>query len=200
MMDRFRGTVRTPKPLKSQIEQANRQIRVLISQLDSAVDRIRQRDSTIFKGVVTSLAKHDTQHAAVYANELTEVRKMGKMVTQAQLALEQISLRLGTITDLGEIATTLAPAVAVIRGMKDSLKTALPEADREIGEISGLLSSVLVDASATGGLSLNFDAANEDAQKVMEEAAAVAEQRMVESFPEIPAGVLSQRQQEDLSA
>jgi len=35
---------------------------------------------------------------------------------------------------------------------------------------------------------------------VMEEAAAVAEQRMVESFPEIPAGVLSQRQQEDLSA
>ncbi|MGD0396215.1 MAG: Snf7 family protein [Nitrososphaerales archaeon] len=200
LMDRFRGTVRTPKPLKSQIEQANRQIRVLISQLDSAVDRIRQRDSTIFKGVVTSLAKHDTQHAAVYANELTEVRKMGKMVTQAQLALEQISLRLGTITDLGEIATTLAPAVAVIRGMKDSLKTALPEADREIGEISGLLSSVLVDASATSGISLNFDAANEDAQKVMEEAAAVAEQRMVESFPEIPAGVLSQRQQEDLSA
>jgi division protein CdvB (Snf7/Vps24/ESCRT-III family) len=200
LLDRFRDTVRTPTPLKSQIEQANRQIRVLISQLDNTIDRIRQRDSTIFKGVVTSLAKHDTQHAAVYANELTEVRKMGKMVTQAQLALEQISLRLGTITDLGEIATTLAPAVSVIRSMKDGLRTALPEADREIGEISGLLSSVLIDASATGGLSLNFDAANEDAQKVMEEAAAVAEQRMVESFPEIPAGVLSQRQQEDLSA
>ncbi len=200
LMDRFRDTLRTPTPLKSQIEQANRQIRVLISQLDSAVDRIRQRDSTIFKGVVTALAKHDTQHATVYANELTEVRKMGKMVTQAQLALEQISLRLGTITDLGEIATTLAPAVAVIRNMKDGLRLALPEADREIGEISGLLSSVLVDASTTSGISLNFGAANEDAQKVMEEAAAVAEQRMVESFPEIPAGVLSERQQEDLSA
>jgi division protein CdvB (Snf7/Vps24/ESCRT-III family) len=200
LMDRFRDTLRTPTPLKSQIEQANRQIRVLISQLDSTIDRIRQRDSTIFKGVVTSLAKHDTEHAAVYANELTEVRKIGKMVTQAQLALEQISLRLGTITDLGEIATTLAPAVSVIRSMKDGLRTALPEADREIGEISGLLSSVLVDASTTSGISLNFGAANEDAQKVMEEAAAVAEQRMVESFPEIPAGVLSERQQEDLSA
>ena len=200
LMDRFRDTIRTPTPLKSQIEQANRQIRILISQLDGAIDRIRQRDSTIFSGVVASLAKHDTQHAAVYANELTEVRKMGKMVTQAQLALEQISLRLGTITDLGEIATTLAPAVSVIRNMKEDLKVALPEADREIGEISGLLSSVLVDASTTGGLSLNFGAANEDAQKVMEEAAEVAEQRMEESFPEIPAGVLSQRQQEELSA
>ena len=200
ILDRFKVTVRPPTPLKSQIEQANRQIQVLISQLDNTVNRIRQRDSTIFKGVVASLAKHDTQHAAVYANELSEVRKMGKMVTQAQLALEQISLRLGTITDLGEIATTLAPAVSVIKSMKEGLRVALPEADKEIGEISGLLSSVLVDASTTGGFFLNFEAANEDAQKVMEEAAAVAEQRMKESFPEIPAGVLAQGNQEDLTA
>jgi division protein CdvB (Snf7/Vps24/ESCRT-III family) len=199
LMDRLRDTMRTPTPLKSQIEEANRQIRLLIAQLDNTVNRIRQRDSTIFKGVVASLAKHDTQHAAVYANELTEVRKMGKMVTQAQLALEQISLRLGTITDIGDIATTLAPAVSVIRNMKDDLRSIFPEADREIGEISGLLSSVLIDASATGGLSLNFDVANEDARKVLDEAAVVAEQRMEESFPEIPAGVLNEPQQEDLS-
>jgi division protein CdvB (Snf7/Vps24/ESCRT-III family) len=198
--DRLKGSVRTPVPLKSQIEEANRQIKLLISQLDGTVNRIKQRDSTIFKNVVSSLAKHDTQHAAVYANELAEVRKMGKMVTQAQLAMEQISLRLGTITDLGEIASTLAPAVSVIRGMKDSLKLALPEADKEISEISGLLSNVLIDASTTGGISLNFDAANEDAQKVLEEAAIVAEQRMTESFPQIPASVLASDEGEGLTA
>jgi len=190
LLDRLRGSVQTPTPLKSQIDLANRQIRLLISQLDSTVNGIRQRDSTIFKNVVSSLAKHDMQHATVYANELAEVRKMGKMVTQAQLAMEQISLRLGTITDLGEIASTLAPAVSVIKNMKEGLQMALPEADKEMGEISGLLSSVLVDASTTGGISLNFDAANEDAQKVLEEASIVAEQRMKESFPEIPAGVI----------
>ena len=154
------------------------------------MNRIKQRDSTIFKNVVWALAKHDMLLAAVYGNERAEVRKMGKMVTQAQLAMEQISLRLGTINDLGEIASTLAPAVSVIRNMKDGLRMALPEADKEIGEISGLLSSVLVDASTTGGISLNFDAANEDAQKVLEEASVVAEQRMKESLPEIPAGVI----------
>jgi division protein CdvB (Snf7/Vps24/ESCRT-III family) len=200
IVDRLMGTVRTPTPLKTQIEQANRQIRQLISQLDSTVDRIKQRDSTIFKNVVSALAKHDTQHAAVYANELAEVRKMGKMVTQAQLAMEQISLRLGTITDLGEIATTLAPAVSVIRNMKEGLSVALPEAEKEINEISGLLSNVLVDASTTGGFSLNFEAANEDAQKVLEEASMVAEQRMKESFPEIPAGVLTREDSEGLTA
>lgn len=198
-MSRFKVNVRAPVPLKSQIEQANKQVRVLISQLDNVVNRIRQRDSAIFRQVVSSLAKRDNEHAAVYANELSEVRKMGKMVTQAQLALEQISLRLATITDLGEIATTLAPAVSVIRNMKDSLQYVLPEADREIGEISGLLSSVLIDAGTTGGLSLNFDAANEEAVKVMEEASAVAEQRMQENFPEIPLTMPSHREEEELS-
>ena len=200
LVDRLRGTVRAPTPLKAQIEEANRQIRLLITQLDGSVSRIKQRDSTIFTSVVSSLAKHDMQHAAVYANELAEVRKMGKMVTQAQLAMEQISLRLGTITDLGEIATTLAPAVSVIKNMKEGLRVALPEADKEISEISGLLSSVLIDASTTGGFSLNFDAANEDAQKVLDEAAAVAEQRMKESFPEIPAGILPQEEGEGLTS
>jgi division protein CdvB (Snf7/Vps24/ESCRT-III family) len=200
LVERIRGTVRQPTPLKSQLEQANRQIKLLISQLDLTVNRIRARDAVIFKNVVTSLSKHDMQHATVYANELTEVRKMGKMVTQAQLAMEQISLRLGTINDIGEIANTLAPAVSVIRNMKEDLRVALPEADKEIGELSGLLSSVLVDAGATVGVSLNFDAANEDAQRVLEEASAVAEQRMKDSFPEIPASVLAQDEREGLTA
>jgi division protein CdvB (Snf7/Vps24/ESCRT-III family) len=201
-VDRIMRTARTPTPLKTQIEQANRQIRLLISQLDGAVSRIKQRDSTIFKNVVSSLAKHDMQHATVYANELSEVRKMGKMVTQAQLAMEQISLRLGTITDLGEIANTLAPAVSIIKNMKEGLRLAMPEADKEISEISGMLSSVLVDASTTGGFSLNFEAANEDAQKVLEEASAVAEQRMKDSLPEIPAGlgIIADEEREGLTA
>lgn len=200
LVGRLRGTVRPPAPIKGQIEQANRQIKILISQLDGTVNRIRQRDAAIFKNVVSSLAKRDMEHATVYANELTEVRKMGKMVTQAQLAMEQIALRLGTINEMGEIANTLAPAVSVIRNMKDDLRVALPEADREISELSGLLSSVLVDAGTTGGVNLNFDAANEDAQKVLDEAAAVAEQRMKDNFPEIPASIFAQDEREGLTA
>jgi division protein CdvB (Snf7/Vps24/ESCRT-III family) len=199
-ISRIKDTVNPPTPIKVRIDTASRQIRVLIAQLEGAVNRIKQRDEAIFIKVVASLAKHDTEHAAVYANELSEVRKMGKVVTQAQLALEQIVLRLGTITDLGDVATTLAPAVTVIRSMKQGLGSALPEADREIGEISGLLSSILVDAGNVGGVSLNFDVANEDAQKVLEEAAAVAEQRISESFPEIPSGIGGQEQKEDISS
>jgi hypothetical protein len=39
---------------------------------------------------------------------------------------------------------------------------------------------------------LNFEAANEDAQKILNEAAMVAEQKIKEKFPELPAGISSQ--------
>jgi division protein CdvB (Snf7/Vps24/ESCRT-III family) len=76
--------------------------------------------------------------------------------------------------------------MAVIRNVKQGLVGVLPEAESEIGEISGLLSSILVDAGTVGGYSLNFEAANEDAERILAEASAVAEQRMKEKFPEVP--------------
>ena len=183
---RVRESVKNPGPLKPRLDLAIRQIQVQVSKLDSTSNKLRERDNSIFNKVVSSLQKHDTAHASVYANELAEIRKMNKMVTQAKLALEQIVLRLNTITELGDIVVTLTPAMSVIRNVKQGLVGVLPEAEGEIGEISGLLSSILVDAGTVGGYSLNFEAANEDAERILAEASAVAEQRMHDKFPEIP--------------
>src|SRR5579863_2312749 len=183
---RVRESVKNPGPLKPRLDLAVRQIQVQVAKLDATTSKLRERDNQIFNKVVSSIQKHDSQHASVYANELAEVRKMNRMVTQAKLALEQITLRLNTITELGDIVVTLTPAMSVIRNVKQGLVGVLPEAESEIGEISGLLSSILVDAGTVGGYSLNFEAANEDAEKILAEASAVAETRMKEKFPEIP--------------
>lgn len=189
--ERVKEAVRPAGPLKPRLEQATRQIQIQIAKLDATSTKLRERDSAIFHKVVGSIQKHDMQHASVFANELAEVRKMHKMVTQARLALEQIVLRLNTVQELGDIVVTLTPAMAVIRNVKSGLVSVLPEAENEIGEISGLLSGILVDAGQLGGYTLNFDAANEDAEKIMAEASAVAEQRMKERFPELPTAVTS---------
>ncbi len=188
---RVRDSVKNPGPLKPRLDMAVRQIQVQVAKLDSTSAKLRERDASIFNKIVSSIQKHDSQHASVYANELAEIRKMNRMVTQAKLALEQITLRLNTITELGDIVVTLTPAMSVIRSVRQGLVSVLPEAEGEIGEISGLLSSILVDAGTVGGYNLNFEAANEDAEKVLAEAAAVAEQRMKEKFPEIPSGLPS---------
>ena len=189
MGDKVKEAIRPSGPLKPRLEDAIRAIQTQVARLDATSTKLKERDAAIFNKVVTAIQKHDTQHASVYANELAEVRKMNKMVTSSRLALEQIVLRLNTVTELGDIVVTLGPAMSVIRSVKSGIISVLPEAEREINEISGLLSSILVDAGQTSGSTLNFEAANEDAEKILAEASAVAEQRMKEKFPELPTGV-----------
>ncbi len=194
--ERVKDAVRPAGPLKPRIEQAVRQIHLQVAKLDATSGKLKDRDATIFSKVVSAIQKHDMSHASVFANELAEIRKMNKMVTQARLALEQIVLRLNTVQELGDIVVTLTPAMAVIRSVKAGLVSVLPEAEHEIGEISGLLSGILVDAGQLGGYTLNFEAANEDAEKILGEASAVAEQRMKEKFPELPVTVSEPTQTE----
>lgn len=185
--EKVKDAVKPAGPLKPRLEQAVRQIQLQVSKLDAAAAKLKERDQSIFSKVISAIQKHDMAHASVFANELAEVRKMSKMVTSARLALEQIVLRLNTVQELGDIVVTLTPAMAVIRSVKSGLTSVLPEAESEIGEISGLLSGILVDAGQLGGATLNFETANEEAEKILAEASAVAEQRMKDKFPDLPA-------------
>jgi division protein CdvB (Snf7/Vps24/ESCRT-III family) len=184
--EKVRGSLSPAGPLKPRIDQAVRGIQIQVSKLENTTNKLKERDGALFNKVVSSLQKHDMQHASVYSNELAEVRKMSKLVTSARIALEQIILRLSTAAELGDIVVTLAPAMAVIKSVKSGLVGVMPEAEQEIGDINNVLSSILVDAGQLGGLTLNFEAANEDAEHILAEASAVAEQNMKDKFPDLP--------------
>ncbi|MCK4439519.1 hypothetical protein KAU85_00915, partial [Candidatus Bathyarchaeota archaeon] len=141
--------------------------------------------------IVDAYTKHDMARANVFANELSEIRKMERMIMHARLALEQIGLRLRTVSELGDVVTTLGPAVGVLRAVKSGMANMFPEAERELGQIGDLLSGIIMEAGENTGFSMNFGTASEGAQKILTEAAAVAEQKIEEKFPELPAGIPS---------
>lgn len=147
---------------------------------------MRERDSAIFSKIVVAVQQNENARANMYANELSEIRKMNGIVVQAKLALEQLVLRLSTVQELGDIAVTLGPAVDAIRAIRPGLANLVPEAEHEIGEISGLLSSILVDAGQLNSNHMNFDPASEDAERVIAEAEVIVEQRMNQKFPDVP--------------
>jgi len=182
-------TVRPPGPLKPRLDFAVRRIELQIQRLEQAGDRFSDRDKSIFARIVEAYTKHDMPRANVFANELAEIRKMERMMMHAGLALEQIVLRLKTVSELGDIVSTLAPAVGVLRGIRSGIASIFPEAEKELGQIGTLLSGIIIDAGQSTGLTINFETANEDAQKILNEAATVAEQRIKEKFPELPAGM-----------
>jgi len=187
--NRIKEAVKPPGPLKPRLDFAIRRIELQVQKLDQATERFSQRDKSIFARVVDAYTKHDAARANVFASELAEIRKMEKLIMNARLALEQIVLRLRTVSELGDVVSTLGPAVGVLRSVRTGLASVFPEAENELGEIGNLLSGIMIEAGQGSGITLNFDSVNEDAQKILTEAATVAEQRIKEKFPELPPGI-----------
>ena len=189
LTNRMKEAVKPPGPLKPRLDFAVRRIELQVQKLDQATDRFGQRDKTIFARIVDAYTKHDTARANVFANELAEIRKMEKLIINARLALEQIVLRLRTVSELGDVVSTLGPAVGVLRSVRTGLVSVFPEAENELGEIGNMLSGIMMEAGTGSGMTLNFDNVNEDAGKILTEAATVAEQRVKEKFPDLPPGI-----------
>jgi division protein CdvB (Snf7/Vps24/ESCRT-III family) len=187
--NRLKEAVKPPGPLKPRLDFAVRRIELQIQKLDQATDRFSQRDKTIFARIVDAYTKHDSSRANVFANELAEIRKMERLIINARLALEQIVLRLRTVSELGDVVSTLGPAVGVLRSVRAGLVSVFPEAESELGEIGNMLSGIMMEAGSGTGMTLNFDNVNEDAGKILNEAATVAEQRIKDKFPELPPGM-----------
>lgn len=187
--ERIREAVIPSTPLRQRLDVAVRRIELQMQRLDQVNQRFSRRDKSIFAQIVEAYSKHEMPRANVFANELAELRKMEQTIMYASLALEQIATRLKTVTELGDVVTELAPAIGVLGGIKRGLTGVLPQAEKEFDQIGTLMNGIIIDASQTTELNVNFAVANEDAQKILDEASVLAEQRMKEKFPELPAGV-----------
>ena len=190
-VDSIRHTVQPPQPLKPQLDFAVRKLDMQISKLDQANERFTQKDRALFAKLVDAYGKHDMAHANIYATELAEIRKMSTLVMNARLALDQVSLRIKTVSELGDVISMLGPCVGVLRSISVGMCGVLPEAENELGEIGNMLSGLMFEAGSSGGMSLNFNTVNEDASKILTEAAAVAEQKVSANFPDLPPGMPS---------
>ncbi len=187
MGHRLLDGIRPQAPLKPRIEEAQKKLQLQISKLDSISARMQEKDQIIFKRIVLAMQSHDGQHAKVLSGELSQIRKMNKMVTSAKLALEQIQLRLNTITELGDVVVTLSPAMSVIKGLQGGLAGMMPEADQSFGQISELLGSIITDSGQIpSGEIGTYTGNNEDTTRIMEEASVIVEMNMKNKFPDLP--------------
>ena len=182
-------------PVKEQLSTALYRLRVQQNKLESAATRKQQHDKDIFAKCVNSQMTHDTARASMYANECAEVRKMAKVTLQCQLALEQVSLRLETIEEFGDVARMMAPVASVVHSIKNQISGVIPEVGFELSEIGEVLNNFVVEAGEASGSTFDTETSSTEAQRIMSEANAIADQHMKERFPDIPASnyVTSQR-------
>lgn len=179
--------IKPQTPLKPRIEEAQKKLQMQISKLDGIASKLQEKDHLVFKRIVQAMQNHDNHYAKVLSGELSQVRKMNKMASSAKLALEQIQLRLNTLTELGDVVVTLSPAMSVIKGIQGGLSSMMPEADQSFGQISNILGSIMADSGQIPSAEISeSNMINEDAMEIIEEASAIVEEDMKVKLPDLP--------------
>lgn len=173
--------------LKDQIAQVTQRLDMQTKTLDAAVMRFQNRDAEIFRRIVNAMAQRDEARANILATELAEIRKVEKMLSHASLALQSVSMRLSTVSELGDLVTVLAPAKSLLSNIRTEMCGIMPEASQELGNIGNLLSDIVGSTSQSSDAPVNTIMASADALQILEEAEVAAESRLRARLPEVSA-------------
>ena len=186
IIGRIEEKVRHKTPLRERIDHAIFRLKVQLEKLEETTSKLQQRDKEMFQRCVGAQAGHDTEHAAMYANECVEIRKMAKIMMSSQMAIEQVVLRLQTIEEFGEVLVQMTPIMGIVKETRGRLEGVIPEVAGELGNINALLNDTLVETGAVAPTALEIETSSEEARRILDEASTLAEQRMKERFPELP--------------
>ncbi|MFQ5968866.1 MAG: Snf7 family protein [Nitrososphaerales archaeon] len=189
MVDRVRNSIKPTHSSKSRIEQAQRKLQLQVARLDQFSAKLRERDQALFGKVVSAVQQHDIQYSSMLSNELAQIRKISTMVGHAKLALEQIHIRLGTITELGDVVVVINPAMAEVNNLRANLAGMMPEVDNEMEEMSQLLSGVLIESGQVPNSTITYDTTSSDTQSILDEATSIAENSVKDRLPDLPTTV-----------
>jgi division protein CdvB (Snf7/Vps24/ESCRT-III family) len=189
--------VKPDVPLKSKIDVAQKKLEVQITKLDSIHGKLKQKHDFIFNKIVDAQKSHNNAYARAYAIELHEIRKMENMIGGAKLAMEQIKLRLNTVSELGDVVVTLSPCMSVIKGLSASIGGIMPEANSSMQDLTSILGDVL-SGSSMGSADLMTPASysSSDAQAILEEAHSVIVNQTRSNIPEVPTQLKQQARKE----
>jgi len=184
--ERINEAVKPKGALKPRVEMAVKRLQGQISKLDNMLIKLKQRDEKLFNRIVIATQQHDTHSSKVLSNELAEVRKVSRVLGNARMALEQIELRLTTFHDLGDTVVTIMPTIGLMKSLKTSLVKFMPEADQEVNRMTEMLGGLMTD-TFSGDSSFGIEpSTSAESDKILQEAAAVAETAVGERFPSMP--------------
>ena len=194
------GRVKPDTPIKNKIENAQQKLELQIMKLAGISAKLQKKHDHIFEKIVNAQKSNNHAYAKAYAIELQEIRKMNNMVSNAKLSMEQINIRLNTVSELGDVIVTLSPCMSVIKGLGVSLGGIMPQANSSMQDLSKILGDVLSSSSVgqqdTAILKREGSA---DTVAILEEAQAVIEGQTKENIPDIPTNlpedILSERRE-----
>jgi division protein CdvB (Snf7/Vps24/ESCRT-III family) len=183
VVEKIKNVGKPSDSLKDQITTVTQRLDMQTKTLDAAVIRFQNRDTEIFNRIVKAQTQRDSARANILATELAEVRKVQKMLNHASIALQSVSMRLNTVSEMGDLVTILSPAKSLLNDVRSEMCGILPEASQELGNIGNLLSDICTTSQGPD-MQVNTSA-NSEAMSILEEAQTAAQMKLENQLPEI---------------
>ena len=192
------GKVKPEEPIKNKIDYAQKKLQFQISKLDGINGKLQKKHDSIFEKIVNAQRNNKPSYAQAYAGELTQVRKMKNMVSGAKLSMEQVKIRLDTVSELGDVVVTLSPCMSIIKGLSPSLSGIMPEANASMQDLSEILGDVMAGSTVSDSDNMNVStAASADTLAILEEAHSVIAGQTQNAIPDVPDSLKRQIIQRD---
>jgi len=165
--------------VKPKISSTIKEIEFHRKELENLRAKLEQRRKSLFDTTVKAMMTKDESKANVYANEWSELRKVGKVVYASELALTQVVLRLESILDVGDVMFHMSMAFKVLRKVNKTVQGLVPSLDQASSDINNALSETMAGMeNISPSISLNIQ--TETGEELVEAARKLAEERAEE--------------------
>lgn len=164
---------------------AQYRLKTAMGRIANYIDKLAERDKSLFENIVDALVKKDEVRAKMYAKEVAEIRKISRQLLTVQYALEHAALKLETFIIYGGAVNEVVPVIGIMKEAIGIVKNIAPDIwiDLQVAarELEAAVGAGIVDLTIEAGAGLDTEA-----KKVLEEAKILAEQKMRERFAELP--------------
>ncbi|MQL55319.1 cell division protein CdvB [Acidianus ambivalens] len=186
IFSRFNGDKKKRAQLGKLLTEISIKLKDQQSKLEEGMHRLKERDKELFEKLVRAQIEGDTARATIYAQEISDIRKMIKIIYTAFLAIEKVRLKLDTVQELQGVSLVLFPVVKILGELKDQIKGIAPEVALALDSITSSVNSIAVETGALSDKTVLPSTIDEQAKKIMEEAQKTAEIKIKEMLPDLP--------------
>jgi len=160
--------------------------------------RLQERDRYLFRACSLAIKDGARERAGMYANEVAEVRRLMNLLSQTQIAIERIILRLETVKELNTIMIDLKPALSALKNVTQGIVETMPDIASELNNINESISETLIATStkSTEPPILPLNVKTPAGQEILNEVATILEEKLAERLPEPPATITVQQKTE----
>jgi division protein CdvB (Snf7/Vps24/ESCRT-III family) len=162
------------------------------AKLEQVGATMRYRDRMLMDMIRGAIQKKDQMRAQIYANELARVRGVQRMISQSQLAIDCITIRLESYLDLMDVVSTLRPINQELKEVSKEVSQVMPQFTSDMEQLSQVANEALQSSSVNysqPALDQLFTQKTQAGAEILKEVSSMIASELHSSFPEPPVSV-----------